>query len=90
MYHLITLLAAIPAQLALDTPALDDPNYIVGAVADAATGVSLGALLEVILIFKGFKPSPITAGHIGVDEGPQPEGRPRRKPSSTNARWQPS
>ncbi|MBA3330722.1 MAG: DUF4386 domain-containing protein [Actinobacteria bacterium] len=44
----ITFITAIPAQLFLYEPLLSDPNYIVGAGAD--TRVSLGALLEVILV----------------------------------------
>ena len=45
---MITFLAAIPPVLFFYTPVLDDANYIVGAGADAR--VSLGALLELILI----------------------------------------
>ncbi len=45
---LVTYITAIPAQLVLYAPLLNDPNYIVGAGADF--GVSLGALLEVILV----------------------------------------
>jgi hypothetical protein len=44
----ITYITAIPAQLFLYVPVLDDPRYIVGAGADMR--VSLGALLEVILV----------------------------------------
>jgi Domain of unknown function (DUF4386) len=45
---IITFLTSIPAALLLYTPVLDDPNYIIGAGADA--GVALGAFLEVLLI----------------------------------------
>ena len=45
---MITFLAAIPPVLFFYTPVLGDANYIVGAGADAR--VSLGALLELILI----------------------------------------
>ena len=45
---LITFITSIPAAFALYPPVLDDPNYIVGAGADLQ--VSLGALLEVILV----------------------------------------
>ena len=45
---MITLLASIPAAFVLYAPVLDDANYIVGAGADLR--VSLGALLEVILV----------------------------------------
>jgi Domain of unknown function (DUF4386) len=45
---LITFIASIPAAFVLYAPVLDDPNYIVGAGAD--TGVSLGALLEFIVV----------------------------------------
>ena len=45
---LITLITAIPAQLFLYVPVLDDLHYIVGAGADLR--VSLGALLEFILV----------------------------------------
>jgi hypothetical protein len=45
---LITIVASIPAAFVLYAPVLDDPNYIVGAGAD--TGVSLGALLEFIVV----------------------------------------
>jgi hypothetical protein len=44
---IITFITAIPALL-LYGPVLNDPNYLVGAGADA--GVTLGALLEVLLI----------------------------------------
>ena len=44
----ITFLTSIPAALVLYTPVLDDANFILGAGSDA--GVSLGALLEVLLI----------------------------------------
>src|SRR5215210_6662170 len=43
----ITYITAIPAQLVLYVPVLNDPDYIVGAGAD--TRVSLGALFEFIL-----------------------------------------
>jgi hypothetical protein len=43
---IITFIAAIPAQLVLYDPVLNDPDYIVGAGAD--TRVFWGALLEVI------------------------------------------
>jgi hypothetical protein len=45
---IITIVASIPAAFVLYAPVLDDPNYIVGAGAD--TGVSLGALLEFIVV----------------------------------------
>ena len=45
---LITYITSIPAAFFLYPPLLGNPNYIVGAGAD--TSVSLGALLEVILI----------------------------------------
>ena len=45
---IITIIASIPAAFVLYAPVLDDPNYIVGAGAD--TGVSLGALLEFIVV----------------------------------------
>ena len=45
---LITFIASIPAAFVLYAPVLDDPNYIVGAGAD--TLVSLGALLEFIVV----------------------------------------
>ena len=45
---LITFIASIPAAFVLYPPVLNDPNYIVGAGADMQ--VSLGALLEVILV----------------------------------------
>jgi hypothetical protein len=45
---IITFITAIPAQLVLYVPVLDDPRYIVGAGADAR--VFWGALLEVILV----------------------------------------
>ena len=45
---LVTFITSIPAQLFLYAPLLTDPNYILGAGADL--GVSLGALLEVILV----------------------------------------
>jgi hypothetical protein len=45
---LITFITSIPAQLVLYAPLLHDPAYILGAGADM--GVSLGALLEVILV----------------------------------------
>ncbi len=45
---LVTFITSIPAQLFLYAPLLTDPNYILGAGADM--GVSLGALLEVILV----------------------------------------
>ena len=45
---LITFIASIPAAFVFYAPVLDDPNYIVGAGAD--TGVSLGALLEFIVV----------------------------------------
>jgi hypothetical protein len=48
VFFLVTFVTAIPAQLVLYTPVLDDPRYITGAGAD--TRVSLGALLEMILI----------------------------------------
>ena len=45
---LITYITSIPAAFFLYPPVLDNPNYIVGAGAD--TSVSLGALLELILV----------------------------------------
>jgi hypothetical protein len=45
---IITFVGAIPAAFILYAPVLDDPNYIVGAGAD--TSVSLGALLEFIVV----------------------------------------
>ena len=45
----VTFITAIPAQLSLYVPVLTDPRYIVGTGA-ADTSVSLGALLELILI----------------------------------------
>jgi hypothetical protein len=45
---LITFIASIPAAFILYAPVLDDPSYIVGTGAD--TGVSLGALLEFIVV----------------------------------------
>jgi hypothetical protein len=45
---IITFIASIPAAFVLYAPVLDDPNYIVGAGAD--TSVSLGALLEFIVV----------------------------------------
>jgi hypothetical protein len=45
---IITIVASIPAAFVLYAPVLDDPNYIVGAGADP--GVSLGALLEFIVV----------------------------------------
>ena len=45
---LVTFITSIPAQLFLYAPLLTDPNYILGAGADL--GVTLGALLEVILV----------------------------------------
>jgi len=45
---LITFIASIPAAFVFYAPVLDDPRYIVGAGAD--TGVSLGALLEFIVV----------------------------------------
>jgi hypothetical protein len=45
---LITFITSIPAAFVLYPPVLDDPNYIVGVGADMR--VSLGALLEVILV----------------------------------------
>jgi hypothetical protein len=45
---LITYITSIPAAFFLYPPVLTDPNYIVGAGAD--TSVSLGALLELILV----------------------------------------
>ena len=45
---LITYITSIPAAFFLYPPVLGNPNYIVGAGAD--TSVSLGALLELILI----------------------------------------
>jgi Domain of unknown function (DUF4386) len=45
---LITFITAIPAQLILYVPVLDDLHYIVGAGADMR--VSLGALLEFMLV----------------------------------------
>jgi uncharacterized protein DUF4386 len=46
---LITFIASIPAAFVLYAPVLDDPRYIVGA-AGADTLVSLGALLEFIVV----------------------------------------
>lgn len=45
---LITFMTSIPAQLVLYAPMLKDPLYILGGGPDA--GVSLGALLEIILV----------------------------------------
>ncbi len=45
---LLTFITSIPAQLVLYAPLLKDPTYILGAGADM--GVSLGVLLEVILV----------------------------------------
>ncbi len=45
---LITFITAIPAFFVFCAPVLDDPRYIVGGGAD--TRVTLGALLELILI----------------------------------------
>jgi hypothetical protein len=45
---LITFIASIPAAFVFYAPVLDDPSYIVGTGAD--TGVSLGALLEFIVV----------------------------------------
>jgi hypothetical protein len=45
---IITFIASIPAAFVFYAPVLDDPNYIIGAGAD--TRVSLGALLEFIVI----------------------------------------
>ena len=45
---IITIVASIPAAFVLYAPVLDDPNYIVGAGADP--GLSLGALLEFIVV----------------------------------------
>jgi hypothetical protein len=45
---LVTFITSIPAAFVLYPPLLDDPNYIVGAGDDMR--VSLGALLEVILV----------------------------------------
>src|SRR5215210_3225895 len=45
---LITFITSIPAAFVLYPPVLNDPNYIVGGGADMR--VSLGALLEVILV----------------------------------------
>lgn len=45
---LITYITSIPAQLVLYAPMLKDPLYILGGGRDA--GISLGALLEVILV----------------------------------------
>ena len=45
---IITIVASIPAAFVLYAPVLDDPNYIVGSGAD--TSVSLGALLEFIVV----------------------------------------
>ncbi len=45
---LVTFIASIPAAFVFYPPLLNDPTYIVGAGADI--GVSLGALLEVILV----------------------------------------
>jgi hypothetical protein len=46
---IITFIASIPAAFVFYAPVLDDPNYIVGA-AGADTLVSLGALLEFIVV----------------------------------------
>jgi hypothetical protein len=46
---LITFIASIPAAFVFYAPVLDDPRYIVGA-AGADTLVSLGALLEFIVV----------------------------------------
>jgi Domain of unknown function (DUF4386) len=46
---IITFIASIPAAFVFYAPVLDDPNYIVGA-ASADTLVSLGALLEFIVV----------------------------------------
>jgi hypothetical protein len=48
LLFIITFVTSIPAALALYTPVLDHPNYIVGAGAD--NRIALGALLEMILI----------------------------------------
>ena len=45
---LITYITSIPAAFVFYPPLLNDPNYILGAGADA--GVRLGALLEVVLV----------------------------------------
>jgi hypothetical protein len=45
---IITFVASIPAAFVLYAPVLDDPNYILGPGAD--TSVSLGALLEFIVV----------------------------------------
>ena len=45
---LITFITSIPAAFVLYPPVLNDPTYIISAGAD--TGVTLGALLEVILV----------------------------------------
>jgi hypothetical protein len=45
---LVTFITAIPPFLFLYAPVLDDPRYIFGAGADMS--VSLGALLELLLI----------------------------------------
>src|SRR5215204_2369634 len=45
---LVTFITSIPAAFVLYPPVLTDPTYILGAGADR--GVSLGALLEVILV----------------------------------------
>jgi hypothetical protein len=45
---LITFITSIPAAFVFYPPLLDDPNFILGAGADA--GVSMGVLLEVILV----------------------------------------
>jgi hypothetical protein len=45
---LITFITSIPAQLVLYAPLLHDPNFILGTGPDL--GVSLGALLELILV----------------------------------------
>ena len=49
MLFLITYITSIPPVLFLYGPVLDDPRYIVGGGA-ADNGVSVGALLELILI----------------------------------------
>ncbi len=46
----ITFATSIPAQLILYKPVLDKAGYITGAGAGASNAVSLGALLEVLLI----------------------------------------
>src|SRR5215204_4700271 len=45
---LVTFITSIPAAFVFSPPVLTDPTYILGAGADR--GVSLGALLEVILV----------------------------------------